>query len=189
MKLRVGPMLPQLSVVVAVRDVEETVGRDVRRLALHLRAQGLSFEIVAVNDGSRDTSLALLRLVAAELPELRIVTGDASGRAFRRGFIEARGQALALWEAHRGPFPLAAVAWALSRLAAGKHAVVLRGRCVIGDRLACASVVSRLTGRGDLLERSFERHAAGLDLAVVGARTGDFWTGGLLAPVLRFLAA
>src|SRR5215203_5789101 len=91
-------VVPLLSVVIAVREGEETVGRDVRRIADHLRATRVSFEILAVNDGCCDNSLAVLRLVAAQLPELRLLTGDASGRAFRRAMTEARGDLVALLE-------------------------------------------------------------------------------------------
>jgi glycosyltransferase involved in cell wall biosynthesis len=57
-----------LSVIVAVRDVEDSIGRDVRALAARLRARGIAFEILAASDGSCDTSLTLLRLLCAEIP-------------------------------------------------------------------------------------------------------------------------
>lgn len=174
-----------LSIVIAVGDVEESIGRDVRRVVQHLRALGLGFEILAVNDGCCDNSPAVLRLLEPEIPELRALTGDAAGRAFLRGAAEARGPALVLWDAGGGAFPLAALGWALQRLAAGKQAIVLRGRCIVGARLACLPALVGSSGRGLLFERTFERQARDLDLEIVGARR----RAGLLEPVLRFLAA
>lgn len=179
-------VVPLLSVVIAVREGEETVGRDVRRIADHLRATGVSFEILAVNDGCCDNSLAVLRLVAAQLPELRLLSGDASGRAFRRAMIEARGELVALLDAGRGGLPLANLGWALARLQGGTAAVVFRGRCILGRRLACLPAVVRAAGRGSNYEWSFERQAAGLPIEVVGKRSLP--GAAFLAPVLRVLS-
>jgi glycosyltransferase involved in cell wall biosynthesis len=176
-----------LSVVLAVREAEETIGRDVRRIAEHLRAVGRPFEILAVNDGCCDNSLAVLRLVAAQVPELRLCAGDAAGRAFVRGAAEAQGAVVALVQAGAGSLPLAPLGWALSRLERGADALIFRGRCIVGRRLACLASIVRSWGRGDLFERSFERSARGLVVEVVGTRPRR--PGGLLAPVLRFLAA
>src|SRR4029077_7759048 len=96
MKRAVKEMPLALSIVIAVREAEETIGRDVRQIANHLRAAGVSFEILAVNDGCCDNSLAVLRLVTAQVPELRLCSGDARGRAFVRGASEARGELVAL---------------------------------------------------------------------------------------------
>ena len=178
---------PALSVVMAVREAEETIGRDVRRIADHLRAAGISFEVLAVNDGCCDNSLAVLRLLAHQVPELRICAGDARGRPFIRGIAEANGELVALVEAGRGSLPLAALGWALSRIHRSTDAIVFRGRCVLGRRLTCLPTVVHAAGRGDLFERNFERNARGLRLEMVGARPR--LPTGLLAPVLRFLAA
>jgi glycosyltransferase involved in cell wall biosynthesis len=187
MKRNVTQTSLALSVVLAVREAEETIGKDVRQIANHLRAAGVSFEILAVNDGCCDNSLAVLRLLTAQVPELRLCAGDARGRAFVRGASEAQGELVALVEAEGGSLPLAALGWAMARLERSTDAVVFRGRCVLGRRLASLSSVVRSRGRGDLFERSFERAAHGLSVDVIGTRARP--TGGLLAPVLRFLAA
>jgi hypothetical protein len=181
---------PVLSVVIAVREAEETVGRDVRRMADHLRAAGLPFEILAVNDGCCDNSLAVLRLVAAQVPQLRLLCGDASGRAYRRALTEARGELVALLDASHGSLPLANLGWALSRLRGGTAAIVFRGRCIVGRRLACLPALVRASGRAAGYEASFERQAAALTLEIVGRRPprAAAAVAGLLGPVLRLLA-
>jgi hypothetical protein len=185
MKRNVNETSVLLSVVIAVRDAEETIGRDVRRIADHLREAGVSFEVLAVNDGCCDNSFSVLRLVAAAVPELRLCAGDAAGRAYVRGTAEAQGELVILLDAGRGGLPLATLGWALARLTRGVDAIVMRGRCILGRRLACLPAIVSSGGRGDMFERRFERNARGLEVEVVGTRPR---AAGLLAPVFRFLA-
>src|SRR5262249_17995876 len=70
---------PEVSVVVPFRDDEERVGALARRLAGHLRALGLSFELLFVDEDARDNSVALLLLLRdRELPELRVLTASGA---------------------------------------------------------------------------------------------------------------
>ena len=185
---RMRHKVPRLSVLVAVRDDEDSVGRDVRHLARHLRERGSPFEILAIGDGSYDTSLTLLRLLSAEVPELTVLGIARNGRAFRRATAHAQGDAVVLWEADRGSaFPHAVLGWALSRLA-HRSAVVVRGRCVLANRLRCLPVLLEATGHGDEYEARFERLAQGRGLAVevVGRRPRPRRS--LWSPVLRILS-
>jgi len=162
----------RLSVIVAVRDDEDTVCGDVRALAHRLRERNLDFEILAVADGSFDTSLTLLRFLREELPELSVLGIARGGRGFRRATAHALGEAVLLWEANRGArFPHAILGWALSRLAR-RAAVVVRGRFVLAHRLRALPVLLDTIGRGDEYEARFERRAADLrlDVEVVGMR-------------------
>ncbi len=185
---------PFLSVVLVVRNVEDSVGADVRRLHRHLCALELSFEIVAVNGGSRDNSFAVLRLVAAELPGLSLHPGGLPARAIVRGVAMAQGDLLLLFDrdpahepgAQAGGVPsLAPLGWALSRLERGRQAVVLRGRFLLARRLPVLPVIVRARGRGAAFERSFEREAHSLLVDVAGRRAR---AASLFAPVLRLLA-
>ena len=186
MKRSVNGTSVAVSVVIAVREAEETIGRDVRRIADHLREAGVPFEILAVDDGCCDNSFSVLRLVAVTVPELRLCAGDADGRAYFRGTAEARGETVALIAADRAGLPLAPLGWALTQLHRGADAIIFRGRCILGRRLVCLPAIIRALGRGDLFERSFERNATGLQVEVVGHRRPR--RAGLLAPVLRLLA-
>jgi hypothetical protein len=179
--------MPDVSVVVAVRNAEDGIGRAVRRVVEHLRGLGQSFEVVAVNAGSWDTSFAVLKLLAADTPELRLLTGDTGARAFIRGVVEARGRSVIMIDASRMPPSYSALGWTLSRLGVGTEAVVVRGRWIAARRLPAISAIARARGLGDTFERAFEREARGLEVEVVG--TARRASGGLLAPVMRFLAA
>jgi cellulose synthase/poly-beta-1,6-N-acetylglucosamine synthase-like glycosyltransferase len=178
---------PEISVVLAVRNDEETVGHHIRSVARHLRGLGRSFELLAVNDGSSDNSFSFIALLAAEVPELRLLPRNVAGRAFLRGTSEARGSAVVLLEAGR-TVSFAPLGWALSRLAAGREAVILRGRYIVARRLLALPVIVRASGPGLLFEHVFERRAQELGVDVVGSRPRRPMPL-LLRPVLRFLAA
>jgi dolichol-phosphate mannosyltransferase len=70
---------PHLSVIVPIFNEEGSIDRLLQRLFDVLERLQYRFEIIAVNDGSRDSSLALLRAAAKRRPELKIVN-------FRRNY-------------------------------------------------------------------------------------------------------
>ncbi|MGH6629111.1 MAG: glycosyltransferase, partial [Burkholderiales bacterium] len=61
---------PELSVVIPVYNEEEGLPILFRRLYPALDALGLSFEIIFVNDGSRDRSGAILREQFQQRPDV-----------------------------------------------------------------------------------------------------------------------
>jgi hypothetical protein len=182
-----NPAVPDISVVLTIRNDEETVGHQVKALASHLRSLGRSFEVVAVNDGSRDNSLSILNLLAPKVPELRMIASNVAGRAFLRGTSESRGSVVVLLEASRS-VSLAPLGWALARLEAGREAVILRGRYIVARRLLTLPIIVRASGPGLLFEHVFERRARDLGIDVVGTRPSSA-APLLLRPVLRFLSA
>ena len=70
---------PHLSVIVPIFNEEGSIDRLLERLFAVLDRLEYRFEIITVNDGSRDTSLTLLRAAAERRPELKIVN-------FRRNY-------------------------------------------------------------------------------------------------------
>jgi hypothetical protein len=156
-------------------------------VASHLSSLGRSFEILIVNAGSTDNSLSIAAVLASTVPEIEVLARDSGGRAFLRGTSEARGDVIVLLDAGK-PSSLAPLAWALSRLAAGRDAVVLRGRYIIARRLRALPVIVRAAGPGVLFEAVFERRAQELGIDIVGSRPRRP-VPLLLRPVLRFLAA
>jgi hypothetical protein len=177
----------EISVVVAVGSDEEHVGHQIRSVASHLRRLGKSFEIVVVNDGSGDNSLSIATLLTSSIPELRVLSRNVAGRAFLRGTSEARGAVVVLLSAGR-TVSFAPLGWALSRLRAGREAVILRGRYIVARRLMTLPVIVRASGPGLLFEPIFERRAQELGIDVVGSRPKQPMPL-FLRPVLRFLAA
>lgn len=89
-----SPNPPDLSVVFPVYNEEENVPILLAEIAAALDGKGWTYEIVAVDDGSRDGSLAVLRSSKAKHPNLRVVS-----------FEKNAGQTAALdaaWRAARG---------------------------------------------------------------------------------------
>ncbi|MEA2462386.1 MAG: hypothetical protein QOJ98_133, partial [Acidobacteriota bacterium] len=64
---------PDLSVVFPVYNEEENVPILLREIAAALDGRGWSYEIVAVDDGSTDRSLEVLRSLRAQYPVLRVL--------------------------------------------------------------------------------------------------------------------
>jgi dolichol-phosphate mannosyltransferase len=84
---------PQLSVVVPVYNEEGNVAPLVGEILAALRGQ-VGFEIVYVDDASRDGTLEALRKLKADVPELRVVrhlANSGQSAAIRNGAKAARG--------------------------------------------------------------------------------------------------
>ncbi|HYG05293.1 MAG TPA: glycosyltransferase family 2 protein [Stenotrophomonas sp.] len=83
---------PQLSVVVPVFNERDNVAPLVQEVVAALRGQ-LPFEIVYVDDHSRDDTLAVLQSLKADVPELRVlhhVQQSGQSTAVRNGVKAAR---------------------------------------------------------------------------------------------------
>ncbi|MDQ3366158.1 MAG: hypothetical protein M3680_12095 [Myxococcota bacterium] len=83
-----------VSVILPFGDDEEAVGIAVRRTAEHLRGLSLSFEIIAVDEDSGDNSHAVLALLRAGIPELRVTHASGRGRGVDVGASRAQGTLL-----------------------------------------------------------------------------------------------
>lgn len=83
--------LPDISVVVPVHNEQGAAAPLAREIAAAF--QGRSYEMVFVDDASRDDTLAELRSLMAELPTLRVLshaTNAGQSRAVRTGVMAAR---------------------------------------------------------------------------------------------------
>ena len=88
---------PQISVVVPVFNEQDNVASLVHEIVAALRGVA-SFEIVYVDDHSRDNTLAVLRELKAQVPELRVlhhVTQSGQSTAIRTGVKAACGEWIA----------------------------------------------------------------------------------------------
>jgi len=93
---------PTLSVVIPVFNEEETIPELDRRLRAFLGALGETWEVVFVDDGSRDQSLALLQGLAEQEPRYKVVSfGRNFGHqiAITAGMDRAEGEAVVVMDA------------------------------------------------------------------------------------------
>jgi len=85
--------MPDLSVVVPVHNERDNIVPLLTEIAAALRGN-TDFEIVYVDDASRDDSLAILRAAKAQFPELRVIrhlVQSGQSTAVRTGVKAARG--------------------------------------------------------------------------------------------------
>src|SRR6185295_1394011 len=84
-----------LSIVVPAYNEEHRLPPTLARLSAYLESQPLRYEIVVVDDGSRDATCAVVERAMARIPNLRLVRQSPNrgkGAAVRLGMLAARGQ-------------------------------------------------------------------------------------------------
>ena len=123
-------MSPTLfSVVIPARDEEESLPGTLRDLYAEFTRESVPHEIVVVDDGSRDSTWAVLQSLAKEIPTLKPVANpglNGFGRAVIHGLGHARGDALVIMMADASDRPADAVKY--WRLLCEGH------ECVFGSR-------------------------------------------------------
>src|SRR3569833_4296638 len=83
---------PEISVVVPALDEEGAAPALAREIAAAFK--GRSYEMVFVDDASRDGTRAALKALAGEIPQLRVLAhrrNSGQSRAVRSGVLSARG--------------------------------------------------------------------------------------------------
>jgi glycosyltransferase involved in cell wall biosynthesis len=82
-----------LSIVMPAHNETEMLESSVREVAAGVRSAGRPFELLVVENGSTDTTLAIARQLAHELPEVAVESLPRAdyGNALRTGVLVARG--------------------------------------------------------------------------------------------------
>ena len=91
------PEIPDLSVVIPLFNEEANVAPLLEELLLALRALGKSFEVICVDDGSRDGTFAALRKLTETEPALRVIRfrlNFGQTAAMSAGIEAARGRVI-----------------------------------------------------------------------------------------------
>jgi dolichol-phosphate mannosyltransferase len=130
-----GPVF--FSIIIPAHNEEESIGRTVRAIAAHLDAEQLTdYEILVVNDNSRDGTEAVLRDLAADLPRLRHVNNEPPngfGFAVRCGLAHYRGDCACIVMGDLSDAP--------EDIAAYYRAMQGGAECVFGSRFIAGSRV------------------------------------------------
>jgi len=85
---------PELSIVLPAHNEVTLLGSTVTNIVTGLEERAERFEVIVVENGSRDGTLRLARLLSTQVPSLRVLTlavGDY-GAALAAGFRAARGE-------------------------------------------------------------------------------------------------
>ena len=122
---------PALSVVVPALNEEDRLPRTLERIASHLARRGGDYEVLVVDDGSRDRTAA--RAESAGATVLRNETNRGKGFAVRRGMLAARGARRLMTDADLST-PIEELERLGARMDEG-HDVVVGSRALPGSRI------------------------------------------------------
>lgn len=83
-----------LSWIIPCYNEEHRIGKTIREVEAYLRAKNFSYEIIAVDDNSKDKTREVIRDLMGEIPNLRLIEKSPKGKggAVRQGMLEARGE-------------------------------------------------------------------------------------------------
>ena len=84
----------KLSVVIPAYNEESRLPLTLRDVDAYLRKQDYEYEIIVVNDGSRDRTVEVTNALAREIANLRLIDNQKNrgkGYAVRQGMLEAKG--------------------------------------------------------------------------------------------------
>ena len=119
-------MVPDLSVVIPAYNEESRLGPTVRAAVDYFRSEGRPFELIIVDDGSRDGTSARARRLADELTEVRLIrlaANHGKGYAVRSGVVNARGRNILFADAD-GATPFAEIQRLYTALEAGADVAI-----------------------------------------------------------------
>jgi hypothetical protein len=178
-----------VSVVIPFCDDEERIGALLGKVASHLKALGLRFEILAVDEDCRDNTLPLVQFLQTRLPEIKILLAE-HGLGYATGAAIARGQVV--WLLDPGaPSPFLPFRRAHEHLLRGTTDVVsIRGRFLACRRSRAWKLLAEVRGRGATYERRLLARASSRRLHVTEWSSGEppplrrFWQT-LLSPLSR----
>jgi dolichyl-phosphate beta-glucosyltransferase len=115
-----------LSIVIPAYNEETRIEPTVREIVGYCRGQGRAFELIVVDDGSRDATTAVGRLLSGEFAEVRLIrlaANHGKGYAVRTGVVNAVGGTILFTDAD-GATPIAEIERLEEALAAGADVAV-----------------------------------------------------------------
>jgi dolichyl-phosphate beta-glucosyltransferase len=86
---------PDLSIIIPAYNEESRIAPTVRDIVRYCRSGQRAFEVILVDDGSRDGTTAVARVLSQEFPELRVIrlaANHGKGYAVRSGVVNAVGR-------------------------------------------------------------------------------------------------
>ncbi|OHB17594.1 MAG: hypothetical protein A2749_00965 [Parcubacteria group bacterium RIFCSPHIGHO2_01_FULL_45_26] len=87
--------MPELSLVIAAYNEEYRLPPTVDKTISYLYGHKISFEILIVNDGSKDNTETVVKKLTSKYPEIRILShypNKGRGASIREGILNARGK-------------------------------------------------------------------------------------------------
>jgi dolichyl-phosphate beta-glucosyltransferase len=179
-----------VSLIIPAFNEEMRLLPTLERLHAHLSATAMSYEILVVDDGSRDGTCRVVEAAAARIPNLVLVRqrpNRGKGAAVRRGILAASGRVRVMWDADCS-MPPAELPRLLAPIAAGRAEIAIGSRYAAGARTVkqpryrvwwgrlCNKFVQRwLVPRVLDTQCGFKAFTAGAALNLFGSATIDGW--------------
>lgn len=129
-------MVKKLSVVVPAYNEEERLGATLDRMIAYLSGCPREWEILVVDDGSKDGTTALVEAAAKKHPEVRLLKNDRNrgkGYTVKNGMLSATGDAVLFSDADLSS-PIEEVEKLIPHLE-HDHDVVIGSRDIIGSKI------------------------------------------------------
>lgn len=145
---------PYLSVIIPCFNEEARLGRTLEQIVAYLGAQKHSSEIIVVDDGSQDRTVAVARekLLGVSSEILEMGRNQGKGEAVKRGMLTARGQYLLFTDADLST-PIEEVEHLMGRLKDGFD-IAIGSRGLPGSRVEIRQNLIR-----EAMGRTFNRIA------------------------------
>ena len=138
-----------LTVIIPVFNEEKRLASSARQLAGWLSRFGMKHELLIVDDGSTDATPELLKKLAGEVRNLRVIRlprNRGKGAAVRTGLQAARGQSVVFMDVDLSTAP-SQIPRALERIRAGYY-LAIGSRALPGSRLPVPQpLLRRISGR------------------------------------------
>jgi len=131
---------PALSVIIPAYNEEARLAPTVREAVAFLRVRRQPFELIVVDDGSRDGTSALVRRLAEEAPEVRLIRlaeNQGKGLAVRTGIVNSQGDRVLFTDAD-GATPIGELARLEAALEGGAE-VAIGSRALYGEGTVVAA--------------------------------------------------
>jgi dolichyl-phosphate beta-glucosyltransferase len=148
-----GDDLPVLSVIVPAYNEEQRLPATLVRMREYLDGRDEKYEVLVVDDGSADGTLALSRKIAEDWPQMRVLAlarNSGKGAAVRLGMLTAKGEHRVFSDAD-----LSTPIEEMERLRAR-----LRGRCTVAiasRALPESRIRVHQPGRREVMGRTYNR--------------------------------
>jgi dolichyl-phosphate beta-glucosyltransferase len=126
----------ELSVVIPAYNEEARLRPTLERLHAHLSARAARYEIVVVDDGSRDRTCEVVSEACRAIPNLSLVRQSPNrgkGAAVRRGMLHATGRVRVMWDADSS-MPPEELPRLLEPIVAGRAPIAIASRYAAGAK-------------------------------------------------------
>ncbi|HEY0481503.1 MAG TPA: dolichyl-phosphate beta-glucosyltransferase [Kofleriaceae bacterium] len=140
---------PALSIIIPAYNEERRIGATLERVTRYLDARGSGYELIVVDDGSRDATRDTVAQVAGDHPRVRLLAlphNAGKGAAVRAGVLASRGRAVLFSDADLST-PIEELERLEAALGAGAD-IAIGSRSAPGEVERRQPLLRRLQGRG-----------------------------------------